>query len=474
MISNMTLTSIIIIIYLFLFTVLTFKRLDWSLLLTIAALPVYLIRFKLYSLPMTLLEAMILICFGVWLIKNFLPNLKIIIKNHKGRIPYPFGIEIILFLIIAFISAGVSEFSSGSLGIFKAYFFEPVLLFILIFNVFKTRRDNLKILGALLISAAIISLFAIYQKITGQFITNTFWADEATRRVVSFFGYPNAVGLYLAPLILIFLGWLVYLPKTNSLQDIFRKIAILLTIVISFFAIYFAHSRGALIGLGIAILLFVILAEQKKRKYILVVSGLVLLLVSLVPTSRNYLNKTLQFKDLSSEIRRQQWKETLQMLDDGRIISGAGLDNYQAVVKPYHQAGLFFNSANLPNFSAQLRASSTLRAKYWQPVEVYMYPHNIFLNFWSELGLFGLLLFIFILVKFIYIALRLIIIYSRENKKERYLIIGLLGAMIVFIVHGLVDVPYFKNDLSAMFFILLALLGSFNLQEKYDGVKISK
>ena len=46
--------------------------------------------------------------------------------------------------------------------------------------------------------------------------------------------------------------------------------------------------------------------------------------------------------------------------------------------------------------------------------------------------------------------------------------------MIVFIVHGLVDVPYFKNDLSAMFFILLALLGSFNLQEKYDGVKISK
>jgi hypothetical protein len=51
---------------------------------------------------------------------------------------------------------------------------------------------------------------------------------------------------------------------------------------------------------------------------------------------------------------------------------------------------------------------------------------------------------------------------------------GLFCAMIAIVIHGLVDVPYFKNDLAAMFFIYLALIGSFNLQEKYDGIKIAK
>jgi len=470
----MTLSIILIAISLLLFTVLAFVRLDWALLLTIAALPAYLIRFKVYGLPLTFLETMILISFGVWFVKNFLPHLKKIIKNHLARMPYPFSVEIILLLIIALVSAGVSGFSSGSLGIYKAYFFEPVLLFILIFNVFKTRRDTLKIFGALLISALLISLFAIYQKITGQFITNSFWANEATRRVVSVFGYPNAVGLYLAPLVMIFTGWLLYLPKRTLLSGAMKKIIILLTVIFSFLAIYFAHSRGALIGLAVALLVFILLAAQKQRKNIIVGLGIFALLFLIVPTTRNYLVKETQFKDLSSEIRRQQWKETLKMLNDGRIISGAGLDNYQTAVKPYHQDGLFFNSDNLPNFSEQLTASSTLRAKYWQPVEIYMYPHNIFLNFWSELGLFGLILFIWIIIKYLFISLKLIVIYSRENRSERYLIIGLLGAVVVIIIHGLVDVPYFKNDLAAMFLIFLALLGSFNLQEKYDELKISK
>jgi len=466
--------TVLISAFLIFFILLSIKRLDYAILLTILALPTYLIRFKVSGIPLTLLETMILASFAVWFLKNFLPHLKKIINNHRERTPYPFSVEIILLLVIAFISAGVSGFSAGSLGIFKAYFFEPILLFILIFNVFKTRRDLLKILGALLTSAALISLFAIYQKITGQFISNPLWANAATRRVVSVFGYPNAVGLYLAPLIMIFLGYLLYLPKSNFISVPFKKISIILTIIFSFLAIYFAHSRGALIGLGVAILFFILLTAQKRRKIILISLGVIILLSVSLPQSRNYLQSKLQFKDLSSEIRRQQWKETLQMLMNGKIISGAGLDNYQNAVKPYHQAGLFFNSDNLSNFDAQLRSSATLRAKYWQPVEIYMYPHNIFLNFWSELGLFGLLLFIWIIIKYLYIGLKLTIIYSRENKPERYLIVGLLSAMIVIIIHGLVDVPYFKNDLAAMFFVYVALLGAFNLQEKNDDLKIAK
>ena len=36
--------------------------------------------------------------------------------------------------------------------------------------------------------------------------------------------------------------------------------------------------------------------------------------------------------------------------------------------------------------------------------------------------------------------------------------------MTVIIIHGLVDVPYFKNDLAVMFWALLAIMGIISLE----------
>jgi O-antigen ligase len=148
------------------------------------------------------------------------------------------------------------------------------------------------------------------------------------------------------------------------------------------------------------------------------------------------------------------------------FVAGNGLSGYQEAVKPYHQEGIFFNSDGLANFDAVVWASSTLRAKYWQPVEIYMYPHNIFLNFWSELGLVGALLFVWLILKFLLLAFKLSVRLARASDRRKYLSLGLMGAMIVIVVHGLVDVPYFKNDLAVMFFIFLALLGCLNIEQK--------
>lgn len=40
------------------------------------------------------------------------------------------------------------------------------------------------------------------------------------------------------------------------------------------------------------------------------------------------------------------------------------------------------------------------------------------------------------------------------------LVMGLLSAMVVIVVHGLVDVPYFKNDLAVMFWALVAMISA--------------
>ncbi len=463
--------TFIIVIAATLFLGLALTRLNWAVLLIVTALPTYLIRFKLLGLPLTFLEIMILIAFTVWFFEAFWPGFKKLIKDRSARMNYPYSVEIILLLIVSLLAIGTAGWSAGALGIWKAYFFEPLLLFILLFNVFKDKKDWLKILSAFAVSAAAVSLFAIFQQATGLLIANPFWADESTRRVVSFFGYPNAVGLYLAPLVIILSGWLASLNWRDGIffHDRPKKIGLGLTIIISILAIYFAKSEGALIGLLAGGFIFGLLAGRKSR--IATLSLLILIGAGAyfyVP-AKDVIIKKATLSDLSGSIRRQQWKETWAMLSDGRIISGAGLNGYQAAVKPYHQEGIFYNSDNLPNFDARTYGSAELRVKYWQPVEIYLYPHNIFLNFWSELGMAGALLFIWIIGKYLFLSLRLSQKLKSQNEPEKYLALGLFAAMIVVIIHGLVDVPYFKNDLAAMFWIIIALGAALNFPPAGKG-----
>lgn len=454
------------------FTILAWLRLDYALFFLIASLPAYLIRFSLFSLPSTLLEIMILITFAVWFIKEFWPNFKNSLKNQQKRKPYPFSWEIIALTILSFIAIFVAGFQNSALGAWKAYFFEPILVFILIINIYKNKKDWSKILWGFLLSAASIIILAIYQKITGQLIPNSFWAEEATRRVVSWFEYPNAVGLYLSPLILILVGWLFSLPKKVSIQNIIKKSLIIAIILGSIISVYFAKSEGALIGIAAGLLTFGLFSGGKKSRITIITSLLILITILSSTNIRNTVWEKISFQDLSGQIRLQQWKETINLLKEGHIISGNGLSNYQRAVLPYHQEGIFFNRDKIENFDALTWANLDLQKKYWQPVEIYLYPHNIFLNFWTEIGLFGALAFFWLFFKACFLAFKLSRNKNPENRKEKYLTLGLFSSLIVIMTHGLVDVPYFKNDLAVMFFIILSFIGLLNLHHQIKDKEI--
>ena len=70
--------------------------------------------------------------------------------------------------IVSFLAVLVAGFSNPAMGIWKAYFFEPLLVFILVINLFQEKKDFQKIIFSLALSALAVSVFAIYQKITGH------------------------------------------------------------------------------------------------------------------------------------------------------------------------------------------------------------------------------------------------------------------------------------------------------------------
>ncbi len=459
----MTLPIYLLAAFSILFFILALRRLDLALAITIAALPSYLLRFQLGPLPLTLLEAMILISALAWAIAWLWPRLRqgglADIKPAKTWV-IEAGLVILISLAAVFVAGG----DLGAWGIWNAYFLEPILLLIMAVTVFKGAAGREKVLWAIVISVSAVSLLAIFQKATGLFIANPFWQAAETRRSVSFFGYPNAVGLYLAPLSVLLLGWLAGQDWKTASKDALKKSLIALAIAISWLAILFARSEGAIIGLGAGIFLAMVLAGRRMRLAGISLAVISVALILSVPSLRQEAGDKLTLSDLSGSIRQQQWKETFMMLSQDRFFLGAGLDKYQAAVAPYHQAGLFFNADRIDNFDEKLRQDEDLRNRYWQPVEIYLYPHNIFLNFWSELGLLGALAFSWIIIKFLFLALLISFSLKRVEQRQRFLALGLLAAMVAIVVHGLVDVPYFKNDLSAMFWLILALLAGFKAE----------
>lgn len=418
----------LILSFCLLFAYLSWRNLALAVYLVCLFLPTYLLRFQVLGLPANLLAAMIWILFVSWLVKiKFNPwqGFKNIFNrtNSHNAVPKNFRWPIILFLLAATIAVFVSPDRSASLGIWKAYFIEALLFFIVFIYTIRTEEQLKNVIRALSLLVLAIGLLALYQKLTGQFIPNPFWADEATRRVTTFFGYPNANALLIVPLLFLFLANLVKDKK------IFWRLLYLLTIILGILTIIWAKSAGGLIALIIG-LVFLLIFYRPTRLATLIVILLASLGLWLTPAAKTSVQKiyistaekSLPQDPTDWQLRAQQWREALAMLKD-RPILGAGLAGYQETVKPYHRN---------------------------QHIEIFLYPHNLILNFYSELGLLGLIAFIWLIIIFFKTAF--------NNLKENSVLkISLASAMIALLAHGLVDVPYFKNDLSILFWIIVGL-----------------
>lgn len=452
--------DIMLILALIFFSTILYLRFDLALFFIIALLPSYLIRFSLFGIPFTFLEALIVLAFTFWLVKETKLKFRAWLKDKDKRQSYPYYKEIILILVSAFIATAVAQFSLPALGMLKAYFFEPIMLYILILNSYQKKEELNKITLALAISAIILSLFAIYQKLTGLFIANPFWQGAELRRVTSFYPYPNALSLFLGPIALLSLAQFHnFIKDKKALISI--KLIYLFSFILSLLAIYFTKSKGALMALALTLVIYIFLTLKKQRVIIGVILALLAGLMLVTPITRSFLVEKATLSDLSGEIRKQQWRETMKTFTGPAILLGNGLGAYPQAVFPYHQDGIFFNRDKMENFHSILYGSAELRAIYWQPVEIYLYPHNIILNFWTELGLIGLIAFLWLIINYLRDVSKLCL---KNDKNKLYL--GLLTAMLAIIIHGLVDVPYFKNDLSALFFILLSLLALSKLQRR--------
>ncbi len=452
---------------------------NWSVPIIILSLPLYLVRFDVFGIPSTLLEVLFLGFFIIWFLENYqgIKNrIKTKISSQKSNSDeqkkqprnYPFSIFILLFVLSSFIGLSITGFSNQALGIYKSYFIEPVLFFVMAFNYLQKEEKRKIAINSLFVGAFFLSVYAIVQKFFG-----IYWEGGAGElRVSSVFPYPNALGLFLGPVSVFAYFYFLNLIKNGCPVFLKHKIYnffVGLTFVLSLLSVYFARSEAAFIAIVFAI---VISSFFVSKKLALAFSIIVLLGAGVIFTNQNYKGVFLekaQLNDFSGEVRKQQWRETGEMLkNEKRYLLGCGLSVYQECIGPYHQEGIFFNKDKDPDFRRKIVIfDDQYRAERWRPVEIYMYPHNIFLNFWVELGILGLIAFVGVVIQYFYFGITMLRnSAANRNGGSRIIIIGLLAVMIEILVHGLVDVPYFKNDLSFMFWFFVAMIGVYWIDNK--------
>jgi O-antigen ligase len=372
--------------------------------LVLALAPSYLVRFHIFGIPTTLLEILIavfLVATGLRLKIKDLSQLK-----NLGKINYAIG----LFVLAGIISTIISPNHREALGQLKAFIIEPVLVFYAI-NLLRITDYGLRIiLRWLFWATVIISLFGILQYYSFINLPIRFWGNGGEiERITSFFDYPNALALYLAPLFGLFFTLFVFdyrLFKNKWVEWAGMGIVGL--------ALLMTFSRGAWIAVAISLLW--VLAKRFGFKKTSIAAACLIILIAVIPSTRHRIS--LGLSDPSSEAHGSLINFGFQKALEHPLL-GTGLAGF----------AVFNQGVN--------------------------YPHNIVLNFWLETGILGMISFAWII--FLVFRQYKKSAFAKASADKQPLLLAACVYLVIFLIHGLVDVPYFKNDLALLFWFVISI-----------------
>ncbi len=378
-----------------------------------ALLPAYVLRFSLGPIPSTVLEGMIiflLVAFayrlgwhrGVWM------------QVLRDVWTSPYGKPAVLLLIASLGACFVGDDLRSALGIWRAYFLEPMLVYVIARHTLKTEQDWELVYKGLGVAVLGLTVLALYQFLTGNYLPTWEWMVAETRRATGVYTSPNSLGLFVAPVAMLFLARILAARNAFVWKEHRFDVLVVLAAII---AILLAWSKGAMIAfaVGAAYLCYRLIS----KKYTLIVIAACAAIILIIPVTRSKAIELTRFQSASGQSRLALYQGSLDLIKQ-HPLTGTGLAQF----------GKAFERVRPEAFTEKL-----------------IYPHNVFLNFWLETGLLGLIAVLWI----IGIASR-----RAQQNNDSIIILGASAALLTMLVHGLVDVPYFKNDLAILTWLILS------------------
>jgi O-antigen ligase len=377
--------------------------------LACALAPAYALRWHVGFYPTTLLEVAILASLVVFAVEYWRDGRPLVWRN-------PVLIPTLLFVVAGAISVLVAPNRVAGLGLYRAYLLEPIAFGFVLLNVLRTPARALLVVGGLFAGATVAGL-ANSAVVAAGLANHTYDVTQSPPVVV--YLTANAVALFVVPLVAI--AGVLALHGSGATRWVGAAFLAIGTVVT-----FLSFSRGGY--LAFAAVVVGLALSHRRRLPLLGVAAVGAVGLALIPPIRTrVLIETQNVYGNTVVSRLDLWTATVQLLRQ-RPLQGAGLAGFPVLIAP-----LFTHLHTPANF---------------------IDPHNIVLNFWVETGLLGLLSMAWIIGAAMVFSARG---WRRSAAGWRPYHLGVLLAMLAVIVHGLVDVPYFKNDLSLEFWTLVAV-----------------
>ena len=390
-----------------------------------------------------------------------------VLQGEVYLIDTPVYYTILAFLAINFVSLFQSYNIYQGLQTLLVYLFQFVLM-VVTFHLVTRRKHIVVVLTVLVVTGSIVALVGLLQhngiyhfhqpwNIPGATIGNTNFVAE----------YYNVVfPLSVAVLIVTRNGW--------------AKMAALIAVFLMTCHLIVLGSRGGWLGaivmgvvFGSALLLRHI--ENRRRVFdTLVIVALAIGLTtpvlkafaSTVPTGQgrnlgdlvstywdgvvSRSEDALRIQDDSSRQRVLLWEDTLRMVFD-RPFVGVGVGNFEVNIARYLSR-------------ESLEVKSRMEVESDRKLMIFR-AHNEYLETWSETGIVGFLIFMFLIVQILRACSRLIVGYVRGEQDE--LSVGLTAAVAATLAHAFFSSNFQNPASSVHFWVVVGLIWSVNLSK--DG-----
>lgn len=422
-----SLPILFIILGALLFTTLSLSSPEFSLMVTLLVLPV---------IPLFGHTGLVLSCLiGVCAVSFFT-------KVAIGKRLYHFeqyDAILALFILFVLLSGIFNKGISSFLGALVIALLS--LSYVITSNIIVNRRLADNAINLIVFSSIPTAVYGIIKYTVSS--VNEAWLDPAfsTPRADATFGNPNIYAVYL--LVTIVFSAIFALDKTRR-----KLIGFYLTsLVLNLTALVLTWTRGAWLALIIAALAFVIIRSRRTPKLLLLpVLSIPLLLLILPGSVIERLASVLNFEDTSIVSRLSIWRSSLTMLGDN-LFSGIGI-GWEAFADEF--------------------------SKYAEDSVSAPHSHNLYLEIGIEVGIFALILFIFLLV----IRVRHRATYAKyvRNSSVDFLCTMSGTALFALLAFGMTDYVWYSLAMYVLFWTVFGI-GSATLRisrTEFDEAKLER
>lgn len=360
-----------------------------------------------------------------------------IIKKLIIRKPIFTDRLILVFFGLFFVASAISiinsvSYSASFQGIAKLL--KYALIFLVCSEEIKDKKHIARIIIAICSGICLASIDALWQMVFGYDFIHHIAMQSAIGlpRPTAAFPNPNVFGIYMTALTPLIFGLTFFYFKGKS------KVLMFFVSVLGMLGIYLTLSRGA--GLGVYLAILFLSIARKKKLLTAILIGIIIVFPFVMPKNIKQWAKEVNYNPLvlmCNQDRVSIYNNTINMIKHNPFI-GVGLNT----------------------FSKNYGKYKTEQAEKYAHTPDTIYAHNIYLQTAGEVGLLGLaafLLFIFQVFRQAFKTLR-----KLNDGYLKIISVSVIASVIAFLVNGLTETSLYYPRVVMIFWYLIGISLSLN------------